>query len=191
MNKLFAILFCLFFTLSILLISYQLILATTTTTTPQQQTLDWLATNNTLPLNYTTSEFHHLQDVQKVMNKVDFITIISILASLTLGFYFYQHKRLTLNLWYASLTSSFILLSITILLFTSFDPIFTLFHKIFFSQGNWQFSADSLIIQTFPIEFFIRIGIKTFGIALGCCIVLGIKIYYHRRKYTKPNPGLY
>ena len=32
----------------------------------------------------------------------------------------------------------------------AFDTAFTAFHLVFFPQGNWQFSADSNLIQLFP-----------------------------------------
>lgn len=32
----------------------------------------------------------------------------------------------------------------------AFDTAFTAFHALFFPQGNWQFSADSNLIQLFP-----------------------------------------
>jgi integral membrane protein (TIGR01906 family) len=35
----------------------------------------------------------------------------------------------------------------------AFDFLFTIFHEIIFPQGNWQFLHSSLIIQTFPEQF--------------------------------------
>ncbi len=43
-----------------------------------------------------------------------------------------------------------------------FDSFFTSFHKILFPQGNWQFPADSMLIQLYPASFF-----ENYGIAIG------------------------
>lgn len=45
-----------------------------------------------------------------------------------------------------------ILILITLLSFTS---TFTTFHQIFFPQGNWEFPADSYLLQVFPESFFV------------------------------------
>ncbi len=48
---------------------------------------------------------------------------------------------------------------LTILTLLPFDSIFTKFHQIFFPQGNWQFPADSTIIQFYPFEFFFKYSV--------------------------------
>ncbi len=34
--------------------------------------------------------------------------------------------------------------------------LFEVFHHVFFPQGNWRFPAGSLLIQTYPEQFFVR-----------------------------------
>ena len=41
----------------------------------------------------------------------------------------------------------------------NFDGFFTAFHEVFFSQGNWMFSADSLLICSLPTEFWMGMGV--------------------------------
>ncbi|MBU4482238.1 DUF1461 domain-containing protein [Patescibacteria group bacterium] len=47
-----------------------------------------------------------------------------------------------------------------------FDRFFELFHLILFPQGNWQFNASSLMIQTYQQsffqEFFVRVIVVAF-----------------------------
>lgn len=43
---------------------------------------------------------------------------------------------------------------LAILALLPFDSIFTKFHQIFFPQGNWQFAANSTLIQYYPFTFF-------------------------------------
>ena len=35
----------------------------------------------------------------------------------------------------------------------NFDALFSAFHGLFFAEGTWTFAADSLLIQTFPEQF--------------------------------------
>src|SRR3989338_5239926 len=50
---------------------------------------------------------------------------------------------------------------------TAFDLAFTLFHNLFFPQGNWTFPSDSLLIRTFPLGFFMGMSYKIFLLSLG------------------------
>lgn len=36
-----------------------------------------------------------------------------------------------------------------------FEPVFILFHRIFFPQGNWSFPIDSTLIQLYPETFWL------------------------------------
>ena len=47
---------------------------------------------------------------------------------------------------------------------TDFDSLFTAFHQVLFTQGNWTFSPDSLLIQLFPENFWLAMAIL-WGIA--------------------------
>jgi len=63
---------------------------------------------------------------------------------------------------------------LAILALLPFDSIFTRFHQIFFPQGNWQFAADSTIIQFYPFEFFFKyavfIGFYSLLISFVFCV---------------------
>ena len=51
-----------------------------------------------------------------------------------------------------------------------FDGFFTAFHGLLFSQGNWTFSYDSLLICALPTELWMGMG----GTCLGLSIVLSV-----------------
>ena len=42
--------------------------------------------------------------------------------------------------------------------FIDFNGLFTMFHQLFFSQGNWTFPYDSLMICALPTEFWVGMG---------------------------------
>ncbi len=62
------------------------------------------------------------------------------------------------------ITTIILLILLTVIL--NFESIFTLFHTIFFPQGNWQFPQDSFLIQTFPLQFFTKMSLYIFSQAL-------------------------
>ena len=128
-----------------------------------------------LNLNYTANEVSHLEDVKSVMNFIDYLFYLSlIIVTFIITYYKRNKKQLKKLLKYGGITT---LVSIGLILFFAlfaFNSTFTIFHKIFFPQGNWLFPIDSLLIQTFPKEFFTKISLKIFllGIMLGVIFTL-------------------
>ena len=60
-----------------------------------------------------------------------------------------------------------------------FNGLFTAFHQLFFSQGNWTFPYDSLLICALPIEFWMGMGAVWVASALVLSIlsiVIGRKL---------------
>ncbi|MBR5344575.1 MAG: DUF1461 domain-containing protein [Clostridia bacterium] len=51
-----------------------------------------------------------------------------------------------------------------------FDSLFTAFHKTFFTNDDWLFPADDLLITLMPITFFIRYAAVGCGLWLACLI---------------------
>jgi uncharacterized membrane protein len=52
--------------------------------------------------------------------------------------------------------------------FIAFDPLFELFHRLFFPGGNWEFPADSNMIRLYPYAFW-----QLTAGALGVLCVMG------------------
>ncbi|MBI2151520.1 DUF1461 domain-containing protein [Candidatus Woesearchaeota archaeon] len=181
-QKLLIILTCIFLPLFIILSSYQLSLKFIDKTIAQEQTInlirEWRSEQLIIsPLNYTYTnlEISHLKDVEKVMAWADSLWLFSVIAPLMLLAFYFSHRNKLLiwkQLYYGSLTT-IILLSVT--LFSSiflFQILFTIFHLIFFPQGNWIFPMESLLIRTFPQKFFQDIALFIFSISLTFGIIL-------------------
>ena len=49
-----------------------------------------------------------------------------------------------------------------------FDALFTAFHGLFFAEGTWTFASDSLLIQTFPEQFWATAAGVWAGLILLC-----------------------
>ena len=167
----FSILTIIFLTL----LSYKIVLNTTDLTPNQQKSLDFMDGKDSLP-PFEPNAIEHMKDVKKIMFFVDVLFYIT-LFFLTLIISFYKSEQITLSklFKYAGWTTVISLSVFILFSLISFNTLFTLFHNIFFPQGNWQFPADSLLIQTFPIDFFIGISIKTFLLTLifGILFIVG------------------
>lgn len=60
-----------------------------------------------------------------------------------------------------------------------FDGFFAAFHQLFFSQGNWTFPYDSLLICALPTPFWMGMGVVWLAVALVVSvlsIVIGNKV---------------
>lgn len=53
-----------------------------------------------------------------------------------------------------------------------FDRFFVAFHEALFSGGNWMFSADSLLIRTFPEPFWIAAAVGWLGVVVLCAALM-------------------
>lgn len=185
-EKLWIALFSLSTTIFLLLLSYQLVLAFSPLTPEQQQTWDYLTKNQELRINYSAAETSHLQDVHEIMKYAFILLYLAGICSLFITLNFRQNKKLLQKLFFWSGTTTLIFLGITLLLvFINFSVIFTLFHLLLFPQGNWTFPSESLLIQTFPLEFFSSISRNIFLTAFVFgVIILAISLF--SKKLFKP-----
>ncbi len=171
-EKVTIIIFCLFLPLFLLLLSYQLTLQFYPQTENQQQTIKFVqGRTQTISLqnnfNYTSAEFSHLQDVEKVMSTTEYLFLISLLTTLTiLGINFHNKLFLKKLLRYGGIATLIATGMVLLFLLFAFGSSFTIFHQLFFPQGNWQFPFNSLLIQTFPLDFFISVSKTIFIQAL-------------------------
>ena len=162
-EKLLLIIFCLCLPLFLLLFSYKTTLFLTDLTINQQNAINYLNNKEGLRSDYNNDEVSHLNDVKKVMDCLDYL-FYGLLLGLTLIITIYQkEKNKLLKLFkFGGITAVSAMMIILIFSLTLFDQTFTVFHQIFFPQGNWTFPLDSSLIQTFPLEFFIVISRNIF-----------------------------
>jgi len=97
--------------------------------------------------------------------------------------YFRKDKVILIKLLkHGGLATSIFIAFILLSLIFAFNSVFTLFHLLFFPQGNWQFAADSLLIRTFPVEFFVKMGRGIFFLTFifGMAVFLGSLFIKHK-----------
>lgn len=101
-------------------------------------------------------ENSHIRDVKIVINDVFklFYFVITIFA---LTLFFVKKKQKVF--FYGGILG--IILPF-ILLIANFSFIFTIFHEIFFPQGNWIFPANSTLVATYTLDFFRLFALSIF-----------------------------
>ena len=161
------VILCILTPLFLVLLSYNFTLLFSSLTPAQDNVFQFLEGKEGLNQNYTVAERSHLDDVARVMNGVDIFFYLSGIVTLFLLFYVWKDKeQLQKALRYGGTATVTFIAVILVAILIGFEGVFTVFHLLFFPQGNWQFTADSLLIQTFPLDFFMMMGRRIFVLAL-------------------------
>lgn len=96
----------------------------------------------------TEKENSHMRDV-KVLVTLHFVVFVFLLLLFVILFSRSTKKQIVVR--YGSIIS--IILPIVFAVF-DFSSVFTLFHAVFFPQGNWVFPATSVLVNVYTFEFF-------------------------------------
>ena len=168
--------------LFLLLLSYQVILFIVPLTPEQELTMSFLRDGGQLQLNYTAQEISHVEEVRVVMDYADYFFYVLTILIFSLLIKNYHHKEeVKVVLKRAGITTMAAMAFILLVTLFFFNEIFTLFHVLFFPQGNWIFAADSLLIQTFPVTFFIMMSIGIFILTVGeGALLLGMALRWKK-----------
>jgi integral membrane protein (TIGR01906 family) len=105
---------------------------------------------------FDASAVSHLADVRRVIAAAQYATwVLAVLLGVWLGVELSRGQRrqaghglLAGAIWCAALV---VLAALAGTL--DFDALFSAFHGLFFAAGTWMFTSDSLLIQTFPEQF--------------------------------------
>jgi integral membrane protein (TIGR01906 family) len=116
----------------------------------------------------TAAEKSHLGDVKDLMNDLPILFLVLALVWFTLLNRIKEKRKVLL---YGGILAAAIPLLLYVI---HFDSVFSLFHQLFFPQGNWMFSPDSLLIQIYPAQFFYDAAFRIFAqcFAIGALISL-------------------
>ena len=121
---------------------------------------------------FTPSEYSHMADVRNVF--VAFRIAAAAAGIVGIGLVFRvarRGRRATVELVRdAALAAALGVAVIAGAAVVAFDPLFLLFHEVFFPQGNFLFAADSNLLAVYPDEYWygvtLRIGF-TFAAAVA------------------------
>lgn len=132
--------------------------------------------NEELPDNYSERESQHMKEVKTLINSIIIINILLIIALIALKQKAnYKHTGI-------SLIAISILLSIGAIFYQQFHHNI---HLLLFSSNTWLLPADSILIQTYPLEYF-----RTHFIFINIrYLIIGIILLNHKflNKFRFPN----
>lgn len=142
---------------------------------------------------FSDIEKSHMEDVKNLIRIMQFTYYSAALLCVAIFIYAYKIFRddqfrfikiISKATFYSAVISITFLMILFLMTVFSFNFLFTVFHLIFFSQGNWMFSSDSLLITLFPQQFFFDISLRIFVYAMfQSAIFFGIG--YWMRKQLK------
>jgi len=174
-KKVFLVVFCVCLPLFLILFSYKVNLFFTELNSEQQNVVNFLKYDEELRLNFTLDEVSHLEDVKLLMKYLDYLFYALLLGLTLIITNFKRNTEYIRKLFlYGGISSVGGLLIVLLFVLFLWNQTFTYFHMIFFPQGNWQFAFDSVLIKTFPIDFFFTISRNMFITAgfLGSIFIL-------------------
>lgn len=122
-------------------------------------------------LGYTPAEVGHLLDVSRLTSIAVWACLLALLVVIFLARHdlkeWHSARRLSAKIALVLIMAA----SLGYLLF--WRPAFTLFHQVFFPQGNWAFPADSLLISTFS-ETFWQFSFAAYAVLVVCFCLLNL-----------------
>ncbi|MBQ9041733.1 MAG: DUF1461 domain-containing protein [Eggerthellaceae bacterium] len=118
---------------------------------------------------YSENTVSHLDDCYKIM-AVAFPILVVVAAIALVGLVFTGvagNKRLVgVVLIAAGVVVMVSFVGLGVWAGVDFAGFFRTFHQLFFSQGNWEFPYDSLLICALPTEFWMGMGVVWLGVAI-------------------------
>lgn len=137
----------------------------------------------------------HLDDVHTVLVQagivIGCIAIVALLLSVLCGLW----KGMMLvgdMLIEAGIIAIVLMVSCIIFASVNFNALFELMHSLFFKEGTWTFSADSLLITMYPQGFWMVMGgiwAAITGVLSVIAIVLGVILHcFGKKKQQIPYP---
>jgi uncharacterized membrane protein len=145
-----------------------------------EQVLDFFSTGS-LELNLTSDEMSHMQDVKKLNDYFKlFIWLLVVVFGVAVYFSMEGIKILE-GLWLPLVIG--VVLSMPCLFFP--EQVFSLFHKVFFPQGNYLFGADSFLVSLYPKAYFFSLFYSILLRAFSAVIFLIIVSLSCKRMFRK------
>ncbi len=149
---------------------------------------DYITTINELNTTQLSErEILHLEDVKSLYNAGQIVAALFFFL-IFLGFFY----RLAPPVWQQGVwlfCVMFLLLALSALARNYFDFMFTLFHKVFFTNDLWILYPHHVMINIYPQEFFLNsflLAIKrTFFMGLTISVLLTATFFFRFKKKEK------
>ena len=127
-----------------------------------------------LNVDFNEDEKSHMTDVRRLVLFEELIFI-----ALLIGFFVLVYKRkIHYNHFKKAALIVFLIVLLSLIASVFFNSFFKLFHLVFFPQGNWQFNASSLMIQTYQQSFFQGFFVRTIIVTFILSLIVFILIKF-------------
>ncbi|MEC4272311.1 DUF1461 domain-containing protein [Adlercreutzia sp. R25] len=117
----------------------------------------------------------HLEDCNRLINGVSsylgMFGVAALIVAIVLGFR-KQFAALAFMLRMGPAFLLFVLIVLGLWGVVDFNGLFAAFHSLFFVDGTWTFSYDSLLISMYPLNFWMGMGAVWVGSAIGGGLLL-------------------
>jgi integral membrane protein (TIGR01906 family) len=136
---------------------------------------------------FTQDESAHMADVRSVFRGAEFAAALALLVAVFRVSRASRHGEALRLVRAGSLTAGAIVMLIGLAAALAFDPLFLLFHDVFFPQGNFLFDpATSNLIRLYPEWYWQGItgGVGLSFIAVAILVAGGAHIALRRRSNT-------
>ena len=132
----------------------------------------------------------HLDDVRSVIGKGKLAIILSAVVALFSAIIVYLtrgRRRIGLLLIGSAtfVVAAFVAAGLWAAI--DFNGFFAFFHSLFFADGTWTFNADSLLIQMYPPDFWIGMGIAWLSsstLACAACLIVGFLLKGRKGRHS-------
>ncbi|MDR0350785.1 MAG: DUF1461 domain-containing protein [Coriobacteriales bacterium] len=104
----------------------------------------------------------HMEDVRSVLTGTQIALVLLTILLLVSGVYAWRRAGRRLvgsGLFVGALAAVATTLLLGAIGALNFNALFTTMHRLFFAEGTWLFSEDSLLICAYPLGFWIGMGV--------------------------------
>lgn len=130
---------------------------------------------------YNERELSHMDDVKRVTQGLTrfglMLIAIYFVCVVLLAIYEDTRPPLYRSLLWGSVWTVVLIILALIITATSFEWLFTEFHRLFFTGNTWIFPTSDTLIRLFPIQFWTDAFALMFGGAMLEAIILGVVMW--------------
>lgn len=137
---------------------------------------------------FSNQAITHLADVKDLIQFSTillYLTLITVSALLILLAAKKKYRSITQALFISALVTLIFTFLLALGILKAFEPFFTGFHQVLFTNSLWQFSEEDNLIKLFPQEFFIGFASRLSLNIMVSSTIITLVSFALRRKVNK------
>lgn len=123
---------------------------------------------------FTAQEYAHMADVRRVFvgARIAAGTAAAAAAFFVIRAWRRERRAAARLVRNASALAGAAVLIVAVAAALAFEPLFLLFHRVFFPQGNFLFGPDSNLLALYPDQYWYGVTLLTGGAFVAACFLL-------------------